>query len=241
MSEEVKKMFSSIAHRYDLLNSILSMGIHHQWKKKTVNWSGASEGMSILDCASGTGDLAFAFKKAAGPLGEVVATDFCSEMLQVARNKKENNKHKIIWEEADVMNLPYDDDRFDICSIAFGIRNVSDPLKAIAEMARVVKPGGYVMVLEFGQPCGLFKYPYAFYSRHIIPRLGGWISGNKQAYEYLPETSAAFPSGERFLSMMQRTGQFESVYDKALLYGVAFIYKGVVGISKKNNTSVKKE
>ncbi len=139
MSEEVRRMFASISGRYDLLNTVLSLGIHHRWRKRAVRMSGASEGMTVLDCATGTGDLAIAFKKSVGLNGKVIGTDFCAEMLETAPEKSRKKQMSLTWEVADVMNLPYDDDRFDISSIAFGIRNVDDPLAALSEMARVVK------------------------------------------------------------------------------------------------------
>ncbi|TVQ70160.1 MAG: bifunctional demethylmenaquinone methyltransferase/2-methoxy-6-polyprenyl-1,4-benzoquinol methylase UbiE [Balneolaceae bacterium] len=228
MSEEVRRMFASISGRYDLLNSVLSLGVHHRWRKKTVRVTGASEGMSVLDCATGTGDLAIAYKKAVGSSGTVVGTDFCAEMLAPAPEKSRKQGLKIIWEVADAMDLPYEDDRFDISSIAFGIRNVDDPVTALSEMARVVRPNGKVVVLEFGQAYGIMKYPFKWHSKYVIPLLGGWISGNRKAYQYLPETSAAFPAGDRFLSLMKKTGRFKSFDSKPLMQGIAYIYIGEV-------------
>ncbi len=228
MSEEVRRMFASISGRYDLLNSVLSLGVHHRWRKKAVRFSRASEGMSVLDCATGTGDLAIEYKKAVGASGQVTGTDFCAEMLGPAPKKAGKKGLSIQWEVADAMDLPYEDDRFDISSIAFGIRNVDDPVTALSEMARVVKPNGKVVVLEFGQPYGIMKYPFRWHSKYVIPLLGGWISGNRQAYQYLPDTSAAFPAGDRFLSLMKRTGRFKSFESKPLMQGIAYIYIGVV-------------
>lgn len=228
MSEEVRRMFASISDKYDLLNSVLSLGVHHRWRTKTVRMSEASEGMDVLDCATGTGDLAIAFKKAVGNTGRVVGTDFCAEMLVPAPKKSRRQGVEVDWEVADAMDLPYDDDRFDISSIAFGIRNVDDPLTALSEMARVVRPNGKVMVLEFGQPYGIMKYPFRWHSKYAIPLLGGWISGNRDAYHYLPETSARFPADERFLSLMKSTGRFKSLDYKPLMQGIAYIYKGTV-------------
>ncbi len=228
MSEEVQRMFASISDRYDLLNSVLSLGLHHRWRTKTVKLTDASEGMSVLDCATGTGDLAIAYKKAVGSSGTVIGTDFCAEMLESAPEKSRKKGLEISWEVADAMNLPYDDDRFDISSIAFGIRNVDDPVTALSEMARVVKPNGKVVVLEFGQPCGIMKYPFKWHSKYVIPLVGGIISGNREAYRYLPETSAAFPAGERFIALMKKTGRFKSFKSKPLMQGIAYIYTGVV-------------
>ncbi len=226
MSEEVRRMFASISGRYDLLNSVLSLGVHHRWRIKTVKMTGAFAGMSVLDCATGTGDLAIAFKEAVGPGGTVIGTDFCAEMLESAPEKSRKKELDITWEVADAMDLPYDDVQFDISSIAFGIRNVDDPVTALSEMARVVKPNGKVVVLEFGQPYGLMKYPFRWHSKYIIPVVGGWISGNREAYQYLPDTSAAFPSGDRFISLMKKTGRLKSFECRPLMQGIAYIYTG---------------
>lgn len=126
------------------------------------------------------------------------------------------------------MKLPYDDSSFDICSIAFGIRNVDDAEVSLREMARVVKPGGRVVVLEFGQPKGLMKFPFKAYSKYFIPTIGGLMSGNREAYQYLPETSAAFPSGDQFTDLMMGTGSFTEARAHSLQSGIAYIYIGKV-------------
>ena len=216
-------MFASIASRYDRANTILSGGVHHRWRKQAVRWSGAADGESILDCATGTGDLAIAFKKAVGKSGRVVGTDFVPEMLEIARRKRDD----IQFDVADVTALPFEDAAFDISSISFGIRNVHDPERGIAELARVVKSGGRVMILEFGQPQSrLFRALYDIYRRTILPRLGGAVTGRKQAYEYLESSAAQFPSGEAFAHMMRESGAFASVEWKALTFGIAYLYKG---------------
>src|SRR5882762_9631681 len=180
MSTQVRAMFASIARRYDQGNQVLSMGLHHQWRKATVRLSGAKAGDRVLDCATGTGDLAFAFQRAVGRQGNVIGTDFCAEMLDVARLKAEHEGTPTQFEEADTLKLPYDDASFDVASIAFGIRNVDDPALGVREMARVVRPGGVVAVLEFGQPGGaLFGPLYRFYSAHVIPRVGGLLTGRR--------------------------------------------------------------
>lgn len=221
-------MFADIADDYDRVNSVLSFGIHHRWRAATVRESGAVPGDRVLDCATGTGDLAIAFKEAVGESGSVLGTDFCAEMIEHAPAKVEKRGLVIDFEVADAMNLPYEDNRFDIASIAFGIRNVDDPLTSLREMARVVRPGGRVVVLEFGQPNGLLHYPYTFYSKVVMPAVGGWISGNREAYTYLPETSAAFPAGDDFLALMEESGAFSETRSKKLTGGIAYVYTGVV-------------
>lgn len=228
MSEKVRAMFADIADDYDRINSVLSFGVHHAWRKAAVRESGASEGDHILDCATGTGDLAIAFKKAVGDSGYVLGTDFCAPMIEPAPAKAKKAGLEIEFEVADAMNLPYDDNKFNISTIAFGIRNVDDPVTALKEMARVVKPGGRVVVLEFGQPKGILKYPYNLYSQRIMPAIGGWLSGNREAYTYLPRTSAAFPAGEDFLALMDKAQVFKSHRAVKLTQGIAYVYVGIV-------------
>lgn len=228
MSEKVKNMFADIADDYDRINSILSFGIHNAWRKKTVLESEAKPGDRVLDCATGTGDLALEFKRTVGHEGYVLGTDFCKEMIEHAPGKAENKKLVVEFEVADAMNLPYDENSFDVASIAFGIRNVDDPIICLKEMARVVKPGGKVVVLEFGQPKGVLKMPYEVYSRHVMPAIGGWISGNRDAYKYLPETSAKFPAGDNFIELMKKSKSFSKCRAVELTGGIAYVYVGTV-------------
>lgn len=227
--EKIKQMFSQVAEKYDQTNSILSLGIHHIWKKKVVRSSEASAGQKVLDCATGTGDLALEFKKQVGLSGQVIGTDFCVEMLEAAPAKAKAQNLDVKFEVADVMQLPYPDQSFDVSSISFGIRNVQDPSKGLSEMARVTKSGGYVMILEFGQVhWPLFSSAYNFYSQKILPRLGGLITGQTQAYEYLQSSSSTFPCREEFVDLMKSTGRFSSVQYQTLTGGIAYIYKGRV-------------
>ncbi|TVQ66852.1 MAG: bifunctional demethylmenaquinone methyltransferase/2-methoxy-6-polyprenyl-1,4-benzoquinol methylase UbiE [Balneolaceae bacterium] len=228
MSEKVRNMFAEIANDYDRINSILSFGVHNAWRRKTVLESGATAGHRVLDCATGTGDLALEFKLTVGHEGYVLGTDFCREMIEHAPDKAEKKELVVEFEVADAMNLPYEDDSFDIASIAFGIRNVDDPLVCLREMARVVKPDGKVVVLEFGQPTGVMKAPFTIYSKYVMPAVGGWISGNREAYTYLPETSAAFPAGEAFLRLMKESDSFSGTRAVKLTGGIAYVYIGTV-------------
>jgi demethylmenaquinone methyltransferase/2-methoxy-6-polyprenyl-1,4-benzoquinol methylase len=228
MSTEVRRMFSSIATRYDVTNEVLSLGVHRLWRRAAVRYSLAKPGDHVLDCATGTGDLALAFKRKVGPSGRVVGTDFCPEMLRSAPDKASQAGLSVEFQVADAMALPFADGSFEVSSISFGIRNVDDPVKCLKEMARVVKPGGRVVVLEFGQPQGPFGALFRFYSGTIMPALGGLLTGNRAAYEYLPRTAAAFPAGERFLTLMDQTGSFQERVAHPLTFGTSYVYVGTV-------------
>ena len=227
MSAEVREMFASIARRYDTANEVLSLGIHKGWRRAAVHLSGAAPGQRVLDCATGTGDLALEFKRAVGPRGEVIGTDFCAEMLESAPAKAAKAGLQVTFAIADVLALPYPDGQFDVASIAFGIRNVDDPLLCLREMARVVKPGGCVVVLEFGQPRGPFGALFRAYSRGVMPVVGGLLTGNRAAYEYLPRTAAAFPAGEKFLGLLRESDAFSATEAHPLTFGTAYVYRGV--------------
>ena len=223
MSEQVREMFSSIARRYDVTNVVLSFGVDRWWRHVSVAAAGTGPGMRVLDCATGTGDLALAFRRTGA---EVVGTDFSPAMLVQAREKSRAAGLEVTFETADALALPYPDASFDVASISFGIRNVDDPVKCLQEMARVVKPGGKVLVLEFGQPRGLWGAMYRLYSRVVMPAVGGLLTGNRAAYQYLPRTAAAFPAGEKFVDLMDQSGVFGSHAAKPLTGGIAWLYVG---------------
>lgn len=227
MSAEVRQMFASIARRYDAANEVLSLGVHKGWRRAAVRISGARPGHRVLDCATGTGDLALEFKREVGQRGEVIGTDFCAEMLESAPGKARRAGLEVQFAVADVLALPYPDASFDVASIAFGIRNVDDPLRCLREMSRVVKPGGSVVVLEFGQPRGAFGALFRTYSKTVMPLIGGALTGNRAAYQYLPRTAAAFPAGDRFLALMAESGAFSRSEGHPLTFGTAYVYRGV--------------
>ncbi|WP_309891761.1 bifunctional demethylmenaquinone methyltransferase/2-methoxy-6-polyprenyl-1,4-benzoquinol methylase UbiE [Archangium sp.] len=228
MSTEVRQMFSSIATKYDVTNEVLSFGIHRLWRRTAIRYSGAKQGDTILDCATGTGDLALAFKRTVGASGRVMGTDFCKEMLDNAPAKAAREGLQVEFQVADAMALPFADASFDVASISFGIRNVDDPVKCLKEMARVVRSGGRVVVLEFGQPTGLFGGLFKLYSKVIMPAIGGLITGNRAAYEYLPRTAAAFPAGDKFLSLMDQAGAYKERVAHPLTFGTSYVYVGTV-------------
>ncbi|RYZ38344.1 MAG: bifunctional demethylmenaquinone methyltransferase/2-methoxy-6-polyprenyl-1,4-benzoquinol methylase UbiE [Myxococcaceae bacterium] len=228
MSTEVRQMFSSIAPRYDVANEVLSFGVHRLWRRTAVKLSQAKEGSQVLDCATGTGDLALAFKRKVGTTGRVVGTDFCPEMLESAPAKAAKAGLEVEFQVQDAMALTLPDNSFDVASISFGIRNVDDPVKCLQEMARVVRPGGRVVVLEFGQPTGPYGVLFRFYSKTVMPTVGGLLTGNRAAFQYLPRTAAAFPAGERFLSLMDQAGAYSERAAHPLLFGTAYVYVGTV-------------
>lgn len=223
-AKEIQNIFNSVAHGYDRANDLMTMGMAHRWRKFVVKWSGAAAGSRVLDCATGTGDLAFEFKRAVGK-GEVIGTDFCEAMLSHAPQKSLKLSLPVDFQTADVLKLPFADNSFDVASIAYGIRNVEDPVRALSEMARVVKPGGSVMILETGD--GQWRL-IDFYFRNVVPRIGGWVTGRRDAYEYLSRSSNKFPSGREFLDLMRATGRFSDLQFRKFIGGGSFAYKGVV-------------
>jgi demethylmenaquinone methyltransferase / 2-methoxy-6-polyprenyl-1,4-benzoquinol methylase len=227
MSDQVRVMFSDISESYDIGNDVLSFGTHRLWKRAMVRRARAPRGGRVLDLATGTGDIALLFSDAVGPEGKVTGVDFCAPMIEIAKRRPKNQRANMSFEVGDAMSLRFADNSFDICSISFGIRNVDDPVKALSEMRRVVKPGGRVVVLEFGQPRGIFGSFYRFYSNTILPMIGGLVSGNREAYSYLNRTAANFPCRDEFVALMHRAG-FTKASWKGLFGGIAFLYIGEV-------------
>jgi len=227
-AEEIKNLFSQVAVGYDKANDAMTFGLARLWRKEVVQWSGAKPGDHVLDCATGTGDLAIEFKKAVGATGQVTGTDFCQDMLMLAPPKAERLGLKIRFQMADVMELPFADHSFDVASIAYGIRNVSEPVKGLKEMARTVKPGGCVIILETGAPQNILRRAFEFYFQKVVPRVGGWVTGKRSAYEYLNRSSRGFPSGQNFVDVINSTGAFQHCECRVLMGGASFIYRAVV-------------
>ncbi len=228
MSQEVKNMFSAISSDYDRMNDLITFRMHRKWKRKLVELCEPKIGDRVLDCASGTGDLAILFKEKVGTQGKVIATDFNKEMLALIKPKAESKNLEIEVEETDVMNLKYTYNTFDIASISYGIRNVDDPKKCLQEMSRTVKDGGKIAVLETGKPNIFFRPFYIIHCKAIIPILGKLIARNKAAYQYLPQTASKFPYAEKFVEMMEETGMLEEIKSYPQMFGVSYIYIATV-------------
>lgn len=228
--QRVRRMFGEIAGRYDLLNHLLSMGVDHYWRWRTVRKAPPAGGAPILDLCTGTGDLALAYTRAAGQGTAVVAADFCHPMLAIGRQKaiKARVDDRVTFVEADAQNLPFPDNHFQIVSVAFGLRNVTDTDRGLREMARVCQVGGHVAVLEFSMPAWQpFRAVYGWYFRHVLPRIGQALARNRQdAYNYLPESVGEFPSGEALAERMRAAGLREVRY-YPLTLGVATLYVGL--------------
>jgi demethylmenaquinone methyltransferase/2-methoxy-6-polyprenyl-1,4-benzoquinol methylase len=227
--ERVRRMFGQIAGRYDFLNHLLSLGIDHYWRWRTVRHVRPEGPLPILDVCTGTGDLALAFDRAAGRQLNIVAADFCHEMLEIGRRKsaKAGSGGRITFLEADTQSLPLPSNEFQIVSVAFGLRNVSDTDRGLAEMVRVAAPGGRMAVLEFSSPTWQpFKSIYGWYFRNVLPRIGQFLARNSSAaYEYLPESVGQFPQGEALAERMRAAG-LEHVCCYPLTLGVATLYVG---------------
>jgi len=225
--QQVRSMFNSIAHRYDFLNHFLSAGIDYRWRKKAIKIIGQKNPKTILDVATGTGDLAIAALKLKPE--KIVGIDIAEDMLDVGRNKLKEKDHEniISLEKGDSENLKFEDESFDAVMVAFGVRNFENLEKGLAEMFRVLNKGGQVMVLEFSKPKVFpVKQLYAFYFKYVLPALGRVISGDKAAYTYLPESVGEFPDGENFLNILQSNG-FVQTSHKPLTFGIASIYTGI--------------
>ena len=225
----VRRMFGEISGRYDLLNRVLSGGIDTAWRRKTVRTVPPVGTDPILDTCTGTGDLALAYWKAAGGKVPVIGTDFTHEMLEIAREKSaRKSANEITYLEADSQQLPFQADLFQIVSVAFGLRNITDTMQGLHEMVRVCKPGGRVVVLEFSQPQrSLIRGPYLWYSKHVLPRIGQLFAPNRQnAYNYLPDSVAEFPHGGELAGMMESAG-LTDVQFRPLTFGIATLYYGI--------------
>ena len=223
----VHGVFSSVASRYDLMNDLMSAGIHRLWKDAMMDWLAPRTGQRLLDLAGGTGDIAFRFLRRA-PGATAIVCDMTEAMLDEGRKRSEakNLGDRLDWIAGDAMALPFKDSSFDVCAIAFGIRNVTQPEEAIAEMFRVLRPGGRLMVLEFSKPGNPgMRWLYDRYSFNVIPEMGRVFAGDRESYQYLVESIRKFPDQEAFAGMIRAAG-FERVKFRNLTMGVAALHSG---------------
>ncbi len=223
--DRVREMFGEIAPRYDLLNHLLSLNVDRWWRRQAVRHAPADGPGPVLDLCTGTGDLAWAYHRASAGQVSVVGADFCRPMLTIARRK--GAAVGVAFVEADAQHLPFGNEQFQLVSVAFGLRNVADTNRGLAEMARVCRPGGKVVVLEFSLPT---RWPlrqiYNWYFLRVLPRIGQALARNRQsAYNYLPQSVQEFPHGEALAARMRAVG-LTSVTIVPLTLGVATLYVG---------------
>lgn len=223
----VQGVFSSVASKYDIMNDVMSVGIHRLWKDAMMDWLAPRAGQRLLDVAGGTGDISFRFLKRAGH-GHATVLDLTEPMLVEGRKRAEAERRadELDWVVGDAMALPFEDASFDVYTISFGIRNVTRPQEALNEAFRVLKPGGRLMVLEFSQlPNPMLQAAYDAYSFNVIPPMGQMIAGDRDSYQYLVESIRKFPDQETFLAMIREAG-FENAKYRNLSQGIACLHSG---------------
>jgi len=228
-AKSVEAMFSSIAHRYDFLNHLLSLGFDMTWRKKATACFSDLSGKKILDVACGTGDLAITIAKAGDETTKIIAGDFSRKMIEIGKVKikRAGLDGRVTMEFSDALNLNYRGNSFDGVTCAFGVRNFADLQKGLTEMTRVLKPGGRMVILEFTQPSNpAFGALYKFYFTRMLPAIGGLLSGNRRAYRYLPDTVYRFPSPDRLSAMLKKLG-LDRVEFNPLTFGVCGIHTGI--------------
>jgi demethylmenaquinone methyltransferase/2-methoxy-6-polyprenyl-1,4-benzoquinol methylase len=224
-SQRVAGVFSSVARKYDIMNDLMSLGLHRLWKSFAVNASGVRAGQRVLDVASGSGDLAAAFARRVGKQGEVWATDINGDMLAVGRDRLIDQGLLLPLARCDAERLPFPANYFDCVSVAFGLRNMTRKENALAEMQRVLKPGGSVLVLEFSRIWKPLEKPYDWYSFNALPWLGERIARDAASYRYLAESIRMHPDQEALRSLMEQAG-LEDVEYFNLAAGVVALHRG---------------
>lgn len=226
--KRVAHVFDSVATKYDVMNDLMSFGIHRLWKKTTIEYSGVREGYKVLDLAGGTGDLTAKFSKIVGDDGLVVLADINDSMLKVGREKLENKGlfKNIEYVQADAQSLPFKDNTFDCITIAFGLRNVTDKQQALSSMHRVLKPGGRLLVLEFSKPQHkALSKAYDLYSFTMLPLMGKLVANDSDSYQYLAESIRMHPDQETLKSMMKTAG-FRDVQFHNMMGGIVALHIG---------------
>lgn len=221
----VRGVFDSVASRYDVMNDLMSMGLHRVWKTFTIAVSGVRAGHRVLDVAAGTGDLSRAFARKVGPAGMVVMSDINGSMLRAGRDRLIDSGVLVPTVLCDAERLPFPDAEFDLVSVAFGLRNMTHKDKALREMQRVLKPGGKLLVLEFSKPWEPLRGAYDLYSFQVLPRLGKMVAGDPQSYQYLAESIRMHPDQETLAGMMREAG-FGHVDWHNLTAGVVALHIG---------------
>jgi len=222
----VRGVFDSVASRYDVMNDLMSMGLHRAWKAYTVAVAAVREGDRVLDIAGGTGDLARAFAKRVGPRGVVLHTDINEAMLRQGRDRLLDEGLVLPTTICDAEELPFPSASFDLVSVAFGLRNMTHKDRALAEMARVLRSGGRLLVLEFSKIAKPLEKVYDWYSFNVLPRLGQWVAGDAQSYRYLAESIRMHP-GQQELKAMMKTAGFGHVDVHNLTGGVVALHAGI--------------
>jgi demethylmenaquinone methyltransferase / 2-methoxy-6-polyprenyl-1,4-benzoquinol methylase len=222
----VRGVFDSVASRYDVMNDLMSMGLHRAWKAYTVAVANLRAGDQVLDIAGGTGDLARAFAKKVGPTGTVVHTDINEAMLRQGRDRLLDEGVVLPTTICDAEALPFASDRFDLVSVAFGLRNMTHKDQALAEMARVLKPGGRLLVLEFSKVAKPLEKAYDWYSFKVLPRIGQFVAGDADSYRYLAESIRMHP-GQAELKALMKTAGFGHVDVHNLSAGVVALHVGI--------------
>ena len=225
-AQKVAEVFHSVAGKYDVMNDLMSAGLHRLWKAFTIAQAAVRPGFKVLDIAGGTGDLAKAFAKQAGPDGEVWLTDINESMLRVGRDRLLNNGLSIPTLLCDAEKLPFPKNHFDRVTVAFGLRNMTHKDAALAEMRRVLKPGGKLLVLEFSKVWAPLQKPYDLYSFSVLPWLGQRIAGDADSYRYLAESIRMHPDQDELKKLMQQAG-LERVEYFNLTAGVAALHTGI--------------
>ncbi|HCI02977.1 MAG: bifunctional demethylmenaquinone methyltransferase/2-methoxy-6-polyprenyl-1,4-benzoquinol methylase UbiE [Pseudomonadales bacterium] len=225
----VAGVFDSVAAKYDIMNDLMSMGIHRLWKKQTIDMSGVREGHTVLDLAGGTGDLTMKFSQLVGPEGQVILADINDSMIKVGRDKliDKGVVGNVNYVQANAENLPFPDNTFDCITIAFGLRNVTDKQAALESMARVLKPGGRLLILEFSKTENpLLTKAYDTYSFNILPKIGKLVADDEDSYRYLAESIRMHPDQETLKGMLEQAGLVNCRYNN-MTGGIVALHFGI--------------